>query len=138
MENVVRALQNVSLYFLSQTNKEAVLEIAGNFQLMLWDCHHRCEFPSRTRCSQVAVLSLSSPNRVDTRQVGRLKSDIKAGFHLKAVFTSLNVAFVPISRSRFKQRQIPPLRTFTNVLRFCVNFWMIFGHSVNVIFFLKG
>ena len=39
------------------------------------------------------------------------------GFHLKAVFTSLNVAFVPISRSRFKQRLIPPLRTFTNVLR---------------------
>ena len=39
--------------------------------------HHRCEFPSRTRCSQVAVLSLSSPNRVDTGQVGRPKFDIK-------------------------------------------------------------
>ena len=50
---------------------------------------------------------------------------LKAGFHLKAVFTSLNVAFVPISRSRFGERQIPPLRTFTNVLRFCVNFWVI-------------
>ena len=62
----------------------------------------------------------------------------KAGFHLKAVFMSFNVAFVPISRSRFKQCQIAPLRTFTNVLRFCVNFWMIFGHSVNEIFFLKG
>ena len=48
---------------------------------------------------------------------------------------SLNVAFVPISRSCFKQCQIAPLRTFTNVLRFCVNFWMIFGHSVNEIFF---
>ena len=59
----------------------------------------------------------------------------KAGFHLKAVFMSFNVAFVPISRSRFKQCQIAPLRTFTNVLRFCVNFWMIFGHSVNEIFF---
>ena len=58
-------------------------------------------------------------------------------FHLKAVFTSLNVAFVPISRSRFKQRQISPLETFTNVLRFCVNFWMIFGRSVNEIFFSK-
>ena len=44
---------------------------------------------------------------------------LKAGFHSQAVFTSLNVAFVPISRSRFKQRQIPPLRTFTNVLWFC-------------------
>ena len=62
---------------------------------------------------------------------------VKAGFHLKAVFTSLNVAFVPVSRSRFKQRQIPPLRTFTNVLRFCVNFLMMFGHSVNEIFFSK-
>ena len=61
----------------------------------------------------------------------------KAGFHLKAVFMSFNVAFVPISRSRFKQWQIAPLRTFTNVLRFCVNFWMIFGHSVNEIFFSK-
>ena len=62
---------------------------------------------------------------------------IKAGFHLKAVFMSLNVAFVSISRSRFKQCQIAPLRTFTNVLGFCVNFWMIFGHSVNEIFFSK-
>ena len=25
-----------------------------------------------------------------------------------------------------------------HVLRFCVNFWAIFGHSVNEIFFLKG
>ena len=45
-----------------------------------------------------------------------------AGFHLKAVLTSLNMAFVAISRSRFKQRQIPPFRTLTNVLRFCENF----------------
>ena len=43
---------------------------------MLWDCHRRCEFPSRTRCSQVDVFSLNSPNRVDTRQVGRPKFDI--------------------------------------------------------------
>ena len=64
-----------------------------------------------------------------------VRKPVKARFHLKAVFTSLHVAFVPISRSRFKQRQIPPLRTFTNVLRFCVNFWMIFGHFVNDIFF---
>ena len=66
-------------------------------------------------------------------------SVVKAGFHLKAVFTSLNVAFVPISHSRFnfKQSQIPPLRTFTNVLQFCVNFWVNFGHHVNEIFFSK-
>ena len=73
---MVRALQNVS-HFVSQTNKEVVLEMARNFQLMFWDCHRRCEFPSRTRCSQVAVFSLNSPNRVDTRQVGRPKFDIK-------------------------------------------------------------
>ena len=76
LENAVRAFQNVS-HFVSQTNREAVLEMTRNFQLMFWDCHLRCEFPSRTRCSQVAVLSLSSPNRVDTRQVGRPKFDIK-------------------------------------------------------------
>ena len=29
---------------------------------------------------------------------------IKAGVHVKAVLTSLNTAFLPISRSRFKQR----------------------------------
>ena len=67
-----------------------------------------------------------------------LGNHLKAGFHLKAVFTSLNVAFLPISHSRFKQPQVPPLRTSTNVLRFCVNFWVIFGHFVNLRFFLKG
>ena len=76
LENAVRALQNVS-HCVSQTNKEAVLEMARNFQLMFWDCHRRCEFPSPTRCSQVAVLSLSSPNRVDTGQVERPKFDTK-------------------------------------------------------------
>ena len=37
-QNAVRALQNVS-HLVSQTNKE----MARNFQLMFWDCHHRCE-----------------------------------------------------------------------------------------------
>ena len=64
---------------------------------------------------------------------GRLRRD----FRLKAVFTSLNEAFVPISRSRFKQCQIPPLRTFTSVLRFCINFCVIFGRFVNEILFSK-
>ena len=69
-----------------------------------------------------------------------VKSHLNAGFHLitKAVFTSLNVAFVLISRSRFKQPQIPPLRTFTNVLRFCIHFWVIFGHFVNDFLFSKA
>ena len=55
-----------------------------------------------------------------------LNVPIKAGFYLRAFLRSLNVAFVP--RSRFKQRQIPPLRTFNNALRFCVNFWVILRH----------
>ena len=38
LENAVRALQSVS-HFVSYTNKEAVLEMALNFQLMFWDCH---------------------------------------------------------------------------------------------------
>ena len=31
-------------------------------------------------------------------------SSVKAGVHVKTVLTSLNTAFLPISRSRFKQR----------------------------------
>ena len=84
------------------------------------------------------VVPRSTGNTYSGTRELTLKCKFKAGFHLKAVFMSFNVAFVPISRSRFKQCQIAPLRTFTNVLRFCVNFWMIFGHSVNEIFFLKG
>ena len=43
LENAVCALQNVSL-FLSQTDREAVLKMTRNFQLMFWDCHPRCEY----------------------------------------------------------------------------------------------
>ena len=55
LENAVQALQNLSP-FVSDANREAVLEMTRNFQLMFWNCYRRCEFPSRTRCSQVAVL----------------------------------------------------------------------------------
>ena len=51
---------------------------------------------------------------------------LKAGVNVKAVFTSLNTAFLPISRSRFKRRQIPSLITLSTIWRFCVNFWVIF------------
>ena len=71
LENAVRALQSVS-QFVSQTNREAVLGMTRNFKLMFWDCHRRCEFPSRTRCSQVVVLLLGSPNRIDMKEVGTL------------------------------------------------------------------
>lgn len=39
LENAVRALQNIS-HFVSYTNKDAVLEMARNFQLIFWDYHH--------------------------------------------------------------------------------------------------
>ena len=52
----------------------------------------------------------------------------KAEFSLKAVLTSLNKALVPISRSRFKQRQFSPFRTFNQCFAVCVYFWVIFGH----------
>ena len=55
LENAVQALQNLSP-FVSDANREAVLEMTRNFQLMFWNCYRRCEFPSRTRCSEVAVL----------------------------------------------------------------------------------
>ena len=66
LENAVCALQNVSL-FLSQTDREAVLKMTRNFQLMFWDCHPRCEYWSQTRYSQVAILLLGSPNRPGSR-----------------------------------------------------------------------
>ena len=63
---------------------------------------------------------------------------IKAGVHVKAVLTSLNMAFPPIFRSCFKQRQTSMLITITTVWRFCVNFWVVFGHFGKETFFLKG
>ena len=46
--------------------------------------------------------------------------------YVKAVLTSLNTAFLPISRPCFKQREISMLISLTTVWRFCVNFWVIF------------
>ena len=63
---------------------------------------------------------------------------LKAGVNVKAVFTSLNTAFLPISRSRFKRRQIPMLITLSTIWQFCVNFWVIFRCFGKERFFLKG
>ena len=63
---------------------------------------------------------------------------IKAGVNVKAVFTSLNTAFLPISRSRFKRRQIPSLITLSTIWQFCVNFWEIFRCFGKERYFLKG
>ena len=76
LESAVNALQSVSPY-VSETNRSAIFEITRNFQLMFWDCQRGCEFRSRTRCSQIAVLSLSSPNQVHSGEVGRPRFDIR-------------------------------------------------------------
>ena len=47
-------------------------------------------------------------------------------------------AFLPIARSRFKQRLASLLILLTTAWRFCVNFWVIFGHFGKEIFFLKA
>ena len=71
-------------------------------------------------------------------KVGFYKTILKAGVNVKAVFTSLNTAFLPISRSRFKRRQIPMLITLSTIWQFCVNFWVIFRCFGKERFFLKG
>ena len=68
------------------------------------------------------------------RQVCSIPFPVKAGVNVKAVITSLNTAFLPISRSRFKRRQIPMLKTLSTIWQFCVNF-RCFGKER---FFLKG
>ena len=46
---------------------------------------------------------------------------------MKAVLMLFNIVFMPMSRSRFKQRQIPLLISITYVLRFYVNFKWLLG-----------
>ena len=68
-----------------------------------------------------------------------MKEYLKAEENVKAVLTSLNMASLPISCSRFKQRQILTLKTLTSVLRFCANLLVgdfgQFGKEIH--FFLK-
>ena len=75
-ENHLPSSISVSPY-VSETNRSAIFEITRNFQLMFWDCQCDCEFRSQTRCSQIAVLSLSSPNQVHSGEVGRPRFDIR-------------------------------------------------------------
>ena len=55
----------------------------------------------------------------------RVRVNLVSGHFAPMQSLRSNMALVPTSRSHFKQRQIPPFRTLTNVLRFCVNFWVI-------------
>ena len=60
-------------------------------------------------------------------------------FLMEKVKVGVNVkAFPPISRSRFKRHLISLLISLTTIWRFCVNFWVIFGHFGKEILFLKG
>ena len=67
-----------------------------------------------------------------------LRNSIKAGVHLKAVFTPFKIGSTEISRSRFKQYKNPMLITQINVLGCFVNFWVIFRYIWEEIVFLKS
>ena len=59
--------------------------------------------------------------------VGSLQVEV----HVKAVLTLLNTAFLPISRSSFKQCQIPMLISLTIVWWFCVgDFWIFWETGI--------
>ena len=57
----------------------------------------------------------------------------KAGVHMNAIFSPLNVGLMKISRSRFKQSKNPLLISRSYVVGCFVNVWVIFGYV-----FLKG
>ena len=62
----------------------------------------------------------------------------KAGVHMNAIFSPLNVGLMKISRSRFKQSKNPLLISRSYVVGCFVNFWVIFGYVWEEIVFLKG
>ena len=64
-------------------------------------------------------------------------AELKAGIHLKAVFTPPKIGLTEISRSRFKQYKNPTLITQINVLGCFVNFFVIFRYIWEEIVFLK-
>ena len=76
LETAVTALHNI-LPYLSHTVQASISEIAHNMQLMFWDCQRCCEFRGRSRCSQVAVLSVSIPKTVAIGRPGRPKFNIR-------------------------------------------------------------
>ena len=65
-------------------------------------------------------------------------SCVKAGVHMNAIFSPLNVGLMKISRSRFKQSRNPLLISRSYVAGCFVNFWVIFGYIWVEIVFLKG
>ena len=66
------------------------------------------------------------------------KVRLKAGVHLNVVFPPLNMGWIEISRSRFKQYKNCLLILLLYVLRCTINFLLIFGYVWEGIVFLKG
>ena len=75
-QNAVQALRNVLPHIQHLHSFATLSEIAHNLRLMYWDYIRHSDFPCRSRCSQVAVLSLSLPETIKTGQPGRPKFDI--------------------------------------------------------------
>ena len=61
-ENAVQALRNVLPHIQHSHSFVTLSKIAGNLWLMYWDYICHSDFPCRSRCSQVVVLSLSLPD----------------------------------------------------------------------------
>ena len=66
-----------------------------------------------------------------------MKAMLKAGVHLNAVFSSLNMDLMLITRSRFKQSKIPQLIARSYVVGYFVNFWGFLGIFGKRYFFSK-
>ena len=67
-----------------------------------------------------------------------LRRQIKRGVNLNAVFLSLDMVLMKISRSRFKQSKNSMLIPWIYVVGCFVNFWVIFGYIWEEIVFLEG
>ena len=64
-ENAVQALRNVLHHIQHSHNSFVTLsEIAHNLWLIYWDYIRHSDFPCRSRCSLVAILSLSLPETI--------------------------------------------------------------------------
>ena len=75
-ENAVQALLNVLPHIQHSRSFVTLSEIAHNPRLVYWDYICHSDFPCRSRCSQVVVLSLGLPETIKTGQPGRSKFDI--------------------------------------------------------------
>ena len=122
-------------------NKKKSENLVLFFFLMLSPAYHRLTinilWAQFLACPRLLVIGRGSLEQASL--IFHLEACVvKAGVNVKAVFTSLNTVFLPISRSRFKRRQIPMLITLSTIWQFCVNIWVIFRCFGKERFFLKG